>query len=143
MKNHTLGSRSLKSLRGVEPDLQKVVRRALKISSVDFMVIEGCRTYERQKKLKASGASKTLRSRHIPLKRNGKGHAVDIVPWVNGTVDWNGIAAFVQVGHAMLVAAHQLGIPLTWGAGKMYGGHWSNSFNDMPHYQLPWKEYPR
>lgn len=142
MKNHKLGSRSLKNLRGVHPDLIKVVRRALQISPCDFTIIEGCRTLERQRKLKASGASKTLRSRHIPFKR-GKGHAVDIVPWINGTVDWNNHSNFCQVGHAMRVAAMDLGIPLVWGAGRMYGGSWSNSFNDMPHFQLPWKEYPK
>lgn len=146
MKSNVLGSRSKRSLINVHPDLVKVVKRGLMICSCDFAVIEGCRTLLRQKSLKASGASKTLRSRHIPAN-NGKGkwvgHAVDIVPWINGTVDWNDHAAFCQVGHAMRVAAMDLGIPLTWGAGKMYGGHWSNSFNDMPHFQLPWKEYPK
>ncbi len=152
-------------MRGLHPHLKKVIRRGLKICSCDFTVIEGCRTLERQKRLKASGASKTLRSRHIPPKRRrvisghsqrnvsrpfvvidkslpGYGHAVDIVPWINGTVDWNDLAAFAQVGHAMRVAAMDLGIPITWGAGKMYGGQWSNSFNDMPHFQLTWKDYP-
>lgn len=137
MKKHKLGSRSLKNLRGVHPDLVKVVRRALKICPCDFTVIEGLRTLERQKRLKRSGATKTLRSRHLT------GHAVDIVPWINGTVDWNDYGNFCQVGHAMRVAAVDLGVALTWGAGKMYGGSWSNSFNDMPHYQLQWKSYPR
>lgn len=142
MKSHRLGSRSLKNMRGLHLDLIRVIKRGLLISPYDFTVIEGCRTLERQKRLKASGASKTLRSRHIPWK-DGKGHAADIVPWINNTVDWNDLAAFAAVGHAMRVAAMDLGIPLTWGAGRMYGGHWSNSFNDMPHFQLPWKEYPR
>ena len=143
MKNHKLGSRSLKNLRGVHPDLVKIVKRALKICPCDFTVIEGVRTLERQKMLKASGASKTLRSRHLLVGSPGRGHAVDIVPWINGTVDWNDPSNFCRVGHSMRVAAMDLGIPLTWGAGRMYGGHWSNSFNDMPHYQLPWKTYPR
>lgn len=142
MKKHKLGSRSLRNLRGVHPDLVRVVKRALKISPCDFTVIEGCRTLTRQKKLKASGASKTLRSRHIPFRGN-PGHAVDIIPWINKKVDWHNYGNFCQVGHAMLVAAMKLGIPLTWGAGGMYGGSWSNSFNDMPHYELPWKEYPK
>lgn len=135
MKKHKLGARSLKNLRGVHPDLVKIVKRALKICPIDFTVIEGRRTLERQRKLKASGASKTLRSRHIT------GHAVDIIPWINGTTDWNDFAAFATVGHSMRVAAMDLGIPMVWGAGKMYGGSWSNSFNDMPHYQLNWKDY--
>ncbi len=137
MKNHKLGSRSLSRLRGVHPDLVRVVKRALKISPCDFTMVEGRRTLDRQKRLMAAGASKTLRSRHLT------GHAVDIAPWINNTIDWNDYASFCQVGHAMRVAAMDLDIPLVWGAGKMYGGHWSNKFNDMPHLQLTWKAYPR
>lgn len=137
MKKHKLGSRSLKNLKGVHPDLVRVVKRALKICSCDFTVIEGRRTLERQKKLLRAGASKTLRSRHLT------GHAVDIVPWINGTVDWNRTDQFCQVGHAMRVAAMDLDVTMIWGAGKMYGGAWSNSFNDMPHFQLTWKAYPK
>lgn len=137
MKKHKLGSRSLKNLKPLHPHLKRIVRRALLISPCDFTVIEGMRTLERQKRLKASGSTRTLRSRHLT------GHAVDIAPYINGTIDWNDFGAFCQVGHAMRVAAMDLGYPLTWGAGKMYGGHWSNSFNDMPHYQLTWKAYPR
>lgn len=137
MKKHKLGSRSLKNLRGVHPDLVKVVKRALKICPCDFTVIEGRRTLLRQKALLEEGATKTLRSRHLT------GHAVDIIPWIGGKVDWNDYGNFCQVGHSMRVAAMDLGIPLIWGAGKMYGGAWSNSFNDMPHFQLTWKAYPR
>lgn len=137
MKKHKLGARSLKNLRGVHPDLVRIVKRALKICPCDFTVIEGCRTLERQKQLLASGATRTLRSRHLT------GHAVDIVPWINGTVDWSDHSNFAIVGHSMRVAAMDLKIPLVWGAGKMYGGFWSNSFNDMPHFQLTWKAFPR
>ncbi len=143
MKNHKLGSRSLRRLRGIHPDLVRVVKRALKICSCDFTVIEGRRTLERQKRLLQAGASKTLRSRHLT------GHAVDIAPWnpsnsnARGWIDWNDYGQFCQVGHAMRVAAMDLDVPMIWGAGKMYGGAWSNKFNDMPHFQLKWKEYPR
>lgn len=137
MKKHKLGARSLKNLRGVHPDLVRVVKRALKICPCDFTVIEGRRTLVRQKELLSIGATTTLRSRHLT------GHAVDIVPWINGTVDWNDYGNFAIVGHSMRVAAMDLGISMIWGAGKMYGGAWSNKFNDMPHYQLTWKAYPR
>ena len=137
MNHHKLGTRSLSRLRGVHPDLVKIVKRAIKISSIDFTVLEGRRTLTRQKVLKASGASKTLRSRHLT------GHAVDLAPWANGGIDWHDYAKFCQVGHAMRVAAMDYGYEITWGAGKMYGGAWSNSFNDMPHFQLSWRRYPR
>ncbi len=61
-----LGAKSLANLEGVYPVLVKIVKRAIEISEVDFGVYEGVRTLERQKKLVASGASKTLNSMHIP-----------------------------------------------------------------------------
>ncbi len=67
-------ARSLKNLNGIHPDLRRVIDRALQDSSLDFVVIEGLRTRTRQRQLVASGASKTLDSRHIT------GHAVDLVP---------------------------------------------------------------
>ena len=73
----TLGPRSKARLQGVNPDLVKVVERAIKLSEVDFTVIEGLRTLERQHKLVDSGASQTLKSRHLT------GHAVDLAAWVD------------------------------------------------------------
>ena len=73
-----LGARSLKNLEGVNPNLIKVVKRAIEISPVDFAVIEGVRTKARQAELVKKGASKTMNSRHIT------GHAVDIAPYVGG-----------------------------------------------------------
>jgi peptidoglycan LD-endopeptidase CwlK len=122
-------SRSLKNLQGIHPDLRKVVDRALKDSPLDFAVIEGLRTPERQKKLVASGASKTLNSRHIT------GHAVDLVP-----IGPNGKAAFDwplynKLGPAVKAAAEKEGVKIVW------GGDWK-SFKDGPHFELDRKAYP-
>ena len=46
-----LGKRSLSNLEGVHPDLVKVVNRAIELTQVDFTVIEGLRTKERQAQL--------------------------------------------------------------------------------------------
>ena len=67
-----LGKKSQKALIGVHPDIVKVVTRALEISVIDFAVIEGLRTLERQKVLYPAGATKTLKSRHLT------GHAVGL-----------------------------------------------------------------
>jgi len=66
--------RSLDSLKGIHPDLRRVMDRALQESPIDFTVIEGLRTEARQRELVAKGASKTMNSRHIT------GHAVDLMP---------------------------------------------------------------
>ena len=80
---YKLGYRSLSRLVGVHPDLVKVVDHAITISEIDFVVLEGMRTPERQKTLVESGASWTMNSRHIT------GHAVDLGAWVDDRVDWS------------------------------------------------------
>ena len=125
---YTLGARSKQRLKGVHPDLIKVVERAIEITMVDFTVMEGLRTPERQKKLKEAGASQTLNSRHIT------GHAVDLGAFVDGQVDWSW-PLYHEIAKAMKSAAAELSISIEW------GGDWSR-FKDGPHWQLPRKEYP-
>ncbi len=112
----------------MHPDLIKVVERAIEITTVDFTVLEGLRTPERQKKLKEAGASQTLNSRHIT------GHAVDLGAFVDGQVDWSW-PLYHEIAKAMKSAAAELSISIEW------GGDWSR-FKDGPHWQLPRKEYP-
>lgn len=121
-----LGRSSLDKLRGVHPDLVRVVKRAIQITPVDFRVICGLRTLEEQRVLVRTGKSLTMRSRHLT------GHAVDIVPL---PVDWHKTGPFREVAKAMKTAAKELGIPIEW------GGDWAR-FVDMPHYQLPREQYP-
>lgn len=123
-----LSQRSSLSLTGVHPDLVKVVMRALEISPLDFTVIEGLRTVKRQQELFASGASKTMKSRHI------HGFAVDVAPLVAGSIRWDWplydrlILAFKQ-------AAKDVGVKVE------FGYDWKK-FKDAPHLQLPHAAYP-
>jgi peptidoglycan L-alanyl-D-glutamate endopeptidase CwlK len=120
MSRWILGERSKRNLSGVHPDLVKVVERALELSPVDFTVIEGLRTPERQAELMKQGFTRTLKSRHII------GQAVDIVPL---PVDWKKPEPFLLVADAMKKAAAELGVKITW------GGDW-RTFRDLPHYQI-------
>jgi peptidoglycan LD-endopeptidase CwlK len=122
------GTRSEKNLVGVHPDLVRVMRKALQIAALDFTVIEGLRTVARQKQLLASGASQTMRSRHLT------GHAVDIAPFVGGTIRWDW-PLYDRLAVGVKQAAFEEGVPLEW------GGDW-RSFKDGPHWQLPWSQYP-
>lgn len=115
-------------LREVHPDLVKVVRLAIRKTTIDFMVLEGRRTLERQRELFKIGASKTMRSRHLT------GHAVDLGAMLNGRVLWDW-PLYHKLAAVMKAAASELSVPLEW------GGDWA-SFKDGPHFQLPWKEYP-
>lgn len=124
MAKFILGDRSTKNLVGVNADLVKVVKRALEISPVDFTVIEGLRTKERQAELMKQGFTRTLNSRHII------GEAVDIVPL---PVDWNNPKPFGLVADAMKKAADELGVKITWGGDF-------KTFKDLPHYQIEVKK---
>ena len=59
-----LSQRSLDRLKGVHPNLVKVVKRAIEISKYDFMVVEGLRTKETQAEYVKKGVSQTMNSRH-------------------------------------------------------------------------------
>lgn len=123
-----LSTRSLQRLSGVHPDLIAVVKRAIVISGIDFVVLEGVRSVARQKELFNAGASKTMNSRHIT------GHAVDLGALVGGEVRWDW-PLYSKIALAVKSAAAQAGVPVEW------GGDWK-SFKDGPHFQLPFKDYP-
>jgi peptidoglycan L-alanyl-D-glutamate endopeptidase CwlK len=48
---YRLGPRSRSNLRGLHPDLVRVVERAIEITAQDFTVLEGVRTPQRQAEL--------------------------------------------------------------------------------------------
>lgn len=126
--SYVLSNRSLARLEGVHPDLVRVVKRAITVTPVDFVVLEGLRTKARQVQLVAAGASKTMNSRHLT------GHAVDLGAYVAGSVRWDW-PLYHQLAKAVKEAARLEGVPIEW------GGDW-RSFKDGPHWQLPHKEYP-
>ena len=125
---HSLSARSRKRLEGVHPDLVRVVETAIRHTEIDFTVLEGLRTKERQQRLFDIGASKTLNSRHLT------GHAVDLGAWVDGQVSWDW-PLYHKIAKAMKDAANQLDVPIRW------GGDWAR-FRDGPHFELTWSDYP-
>lgn len=102
------GAKSEANLVGIHPDLVRVVRVALTIADIDFAVHEGLRTAERQKKLYASGASRTLDSYHLT------GDAVDLVPYVDGVLRWEHPLCN-QIAQAMHEACSRLHERVVWG----------------------------
>jgi peptidoglycan L-alanyl-D-glutamate endopeptidase CwlK len=162
---YKLGTRSLKRLVGVHPDLVKVVKRAIEISEQDFSVGEGLRSEARQFDLYNRGKSTTMNSRHLT------GHAVDLFPYpFNGDVDEDGIPniedwdQYYPIADAMKQAARELGVDLEWGGAwhisplHSWGGSAKSAtedyvklrqsqgrkpFLDGPHFQLSWENYPK
>lgn len=118
----TFSARSKRNLEGVSPALVAVARRALKISPVDFIVIEGRRTIERQRQLVAAGASRTVNSRHLT------GHALDVAALVQGEIRWDW-PLYRLIADAFKQAAREQGVSLQW------GGDW-RTFKDGPHFEV-------
>ena len=122
------GSRSLKRLEVIHPDLRKVMDRAIATTDIDFTVLEGMRTLATQRKYVATGKSKTMNSRHLT------GHAVDIAPLIDGKVTWDW-AVYDRFAPIIKQAAKDVGVKVEW------GGDWK--WRDGPHWQLPWADYPK
>lgn len=139
-----LNARSITALEGVHPELQRVIYRAAELYTGQFVVTEGERTLDKQKALLAKGASKTLRSRHVPeMNQCGVACAVDLAVWMDldgddvvdgGEIRWDW-PLYVDLAGVVKEAAAIEGIPVEW------GGDWLK-FKDGPHFQLPWKAYP-
>ena len=126
---------SLSRLRGVHPDLVRVVLRCAddwKDKDTGFIVTQGVRTLEEQKLLVKKGASRTMRSRHLKAP-NGYAHAVDLAVVLKGAVTWHW-PLYDRLAKAMKAAAKAEKVPLEAGADWV-------KFRDGPHFQLPWKEY--
>ena len=104
-----LSTKSLTTLIGVDDRLVRVVLRAIKTSNVDFGVIEGRRTLERQRELVAAGASQTLLSKHID------GHAVDLMAYIGPRASWE-LNLYDDIADAMKAAAIAENVGLRWGA---------------------------
>lgn len=132
---------SILRMQGIAPELVLVLSRALLRSSIDFAVLEGIRTRERQRELVAKGRSKTMNSKHLI------GRAVDLVAVgdldSNGHVDHKDRAlqwdrgTYAKVAAAMLEAARELGIQIRWGGDWDRDGDTSDTrFFDGPHFEL-------
>lgn len=126
-----LNTTSHQRLRGVHPDLVRVVRRCAadwKDPDTGFIVTCGVRSLDEQRLLFKKGATRTMRSRHLT------GHAVDLAAVVRGQVRWDW-PLYSKLAKAMKEAAKKEKVPLEW------GGDWT-TFKDGPHYQLPVSKYP-
>lgn len=141
MGGFRFSKRSRDSLVGVHPKMVDVVTKALELTDVDFMVIEGVRTLARQKELYAQGRTKpgkvvtwTLKSNHFVNPRTGYGHAVDLCP---APVDWSDSKKFNAIAKAMFMAADKLDIPIRWGKDwDRDGNYGERGETDSPHFEL-------
>ena len=71
-------NKSKEKLKGVHPDLVKVLELAITYTEQDFSITEGVRTKEQQAIYVRTGKSKSMNSKHL-IQSDGYGHAVDVV----------------------------------------------------------------
>jgi peptidoglycan LD-endopeptidase CwlK len=106
-----LSQRSLQRLEGVKPQLVRVVHEAINITSVDFGVIEGVRTPQRQAELLAAGnKTQTENSKHLT------GDAVDLAAFIGASIDWDNLNLYAAIADAMKAAATKERVKMRWGA---------------------------
>lgn len=141
-----LSTRSLNTLATVNPAMQAVVKRAIEITTVDFMVVQGRRTWDEQARLygqgrtasqmKTMGLPTAYAQPHLPkvtwtMKSNHlSGNAVDLAAWVNGGISWDTNKGYYEaIAVAMKQAAMELCTVIEW------GGDWVKT-KDYPHFEL-------
>lgn len=105
-----LSRRSLAALEDVNPNLVAIVHRAIELTLVDFAVVEGRRTPERQLELYNKGASQ--------IREGGKhvqGLAVDLMAYLGDRASWE-LNLYDDIAQAMRAAAAEVKVPIRWGA---------------------------
>ena len=131
MPNFKLSGRSLLRLNGVKDELRDVVTRAIELTKVDFGVIEGLRTEKRQKELLASGASQTMKSKHLT------GDAVDLMAYIGSRGSWE-LNLYDDIADAMKEAAVEKNIGIRWGAAWNVNDlrNWGDTMDEAMNYYI-------
>ena len=127
---YKFSQRSLDNLKNVDERLIRICNELIK--RIDFTVIEGFRTPERQKELYDKGFSKidgiTKKGKH----NYSPSLAIDIIPYKKGHNPFDGSKEsdimFDNLAKEFKQVAKELGINITW------GGDWK--FIDKPHFQI-------
>ena len=117
--------RGKENLKGIDERLVLLVGYALAISKVDFVVVEGLRSTERQKKLYREKKSKCDGVTNISKHQEGKAIDVYYVGWKNS--DSPDDERWKKLIEIFKLAGKKLGLKLTFG----YDWGWDN-----PHIEL-------
>lgn len=139
MNKYAYGFNSASKLITVKKNLQAVCQRALGYGVMDASVIQGVRPQAEQDRYYDLGKSKVKwpNSKHNVLDQLDLAEAVDIVPYINGSISWKQAHCLVWAG-LMLAAAAEEGVTLRW------GGNWDmdgepitdQDFQDLVHFEV-------
>lgn len=114
--------------------LQQIIVTALQRSPIDFTVLEGYRTVQRQRELYRKGTTQRDGLRKLSKHNYDPAQAVDIAPW---PIDWKRPERFTYLAGAVKAVAADLSIPIRW------GGDWDRdgdlrdqTLYDLAHFEL-------
>ena len=135
---YSFSQRSRNNLLFIHPDLVKVMNEAIKNSPIDFIITDGIRSTEEQRKLYNQGRTTSgkivtnadgvnNKSNH-QVKSDGYGYAVDLYPFYNGSAQLNDAKSLKVIADHIKSVAKELGVTIQW------GGDWK--FKDYPHFEL-------
>jgi len=163
--SYVFGPSSEARLKGLHPDLVKVLRRAITASPIDFTIVEGLRSdeqcyinfgkgrtagqcttggcpaqYAKPSAAKVTWLKKALSSNHRK-NSDGLGHAVDIYPYPVSLVlrgkpkDWEPL--FDKLAETMFKAAKDEGVAIRWGCDwDLDNVPRERGETDNPHFEL-------
>lgn len=139
------GKRSLDNLKGVHPNLVKVLEASIIDTPIDFTIVQGVRDTKTQQEYYSWGRTKinpntkkmtivtyvdgVKRKSNHQIKSDGYGHAVDLYAYINGSVQVNDVKSLKIISDHIKKKAKELGIKITW------GGDWKKPY-DPPHFEL-------
>lgn len=145
--SYSFGAGSEAKLKGLHPDLVRVLRRAIATSTIDFTIIEGVRSKERQAALYAQGRTAPgpvvtwVKTSNHMAKADGYGYAVDLYPMPVSVVlkgkpkEYEPL--FDELAKAMFAAAKYCDVTIRWGADwDMDNMPRERGETDNPHFEL-------
>lgn len=152
-----LTRRSLNLLATVNPRLKEVVVKAAELSPVDFVVVQGRRTWEEQVKLYGKGRTEgDMLNAGLPMiyaqpdaaKETWSiesvytdGNSVDLAAWVDGRIVWDTSLEkgyYQAIARAMKQASNEVGAVVIWG-GDDCGQRDFTRFEIREPTAIPWR----
>jgi hypothetical protein len=120
--------RSYDNLITCDKRLQEIAKEAIK--EIDFTIIEGHRSKEKQAENVRKGVSQTMNSKHCEIPSR----AFDFIPYP--FTGWNDVEAFERVAKVLLRIAKEKGILARRGSDWNMNNLKDDKFYDGPHFEL-------
>jgi len=139
--DHHFGKGSLSQLEGVHPDIVDLAKLTIRLCKYDGTIIPGggLRTEEQAQENAANGTG-IVNSLHRK-QSDGYGHAVDVIPYVNGKATWE-MKYCEEMAKAAKLAAALLSVAIRQGCDWNMNGTFGESGEyDWCHHELPKEKY--